>query len=128
MEKNPNYPDSNSKNIYSQLDISDYQNLDSITLSRMNGTGGYVYIDNVQVLIVGQDLAVHISSVAGASIRLNQQNGIRFYTNVDKEKIAKLRADGATVEIGTLIAPVDLLNGKELSFESESYINVPYKS
>ena len=128
MEKNPNYPTSNSKNIYTRLDISDYQNLDSVTLSRMNGTGGYVYIDNVQVLIVGQDLAVDVSSVAGASIRLSTQNGIRFYTNVDKEKIAKLRADGATVEIGTLIAPIDLLNGKELTFESGSYINVPYQS
>ena len=70
---------------------------------------------------------------AGASIRMNQVNGIRFYTTVDKEKIAQLKADGAEVEMGTLIAPKDLLSDTELTLdlaelETPKAVNVKYQA
>lgn len=74
--------------------------------------------------------AVDVSAVLGASIRLNEKNGIRFYTNVDKEKIASLKADGYTVELGTLISPADLVTDGELTFDLETnkYIDVKFTS
>lgn len=68
--------------------------------------------------------------VSGASIRLNEANGIRFYTDVDKEKISELRSQGYTVELGTLIAPKDLIADKDLTFDidSSNYVDVKFKS
>ena len=48
MEKNPNFT-SNNKNIYTQVDGSDFSNVDTISFSTMNGVKK-VYIDNVQIL------------------------------------------------------------------------------
>ena len=66
----------------------------------------------------------------GAAIRLNEQKGIRFVTKLDSDKIAELRAEGATVEYGTLIAPKDLLDGADLTFglDASKYVDVPYKA
>ena len=66
----------------------------------------------------------------GASIRLNSVSGIRFYTNVNKEKISELRAQGYTVELGTLISPKDLIGDNELTFDLDStdYVDVPFES
>ncbi len=69
-----------------------------------------------------------VSMKAGASIRLNNQNGIRFYTTVDTEKLAELKAvEGNTVELGTLIAPADLVTD-ELTHEigKANFIDVKY--
>lgn len=68
--------------------------------------------------------AVNVMMNYGASIRLNNKNGIRFYTSVDQERIAKLQASGATVELGTIIAPADLISG-EFTHEDEN-IDVKY--
>lgn len=67
---------------------------------------------------------------SGASIRLGKVNGIRFYTNVDTKKIEELKADGATVEMGTLIAPKDLLGDEELTLDLDAskYVDVAYKA
>ena len=78
-------------------------------------------------------LAVNVSTDVKASIRMNQVNGIRFYTTVDQEKIAALEADGATVELGTLIAPKDLLDGTELTLDlaelaTPKAVNVKYQA
>ena len=78
-------------------------------------------------------LAVNVSTDVKASIRMNQVNGIRFYTTVDADKIATLEADGATVEMGTLIAPKDLLDGTELTLdlaglETPKAVNVKYQA
>ncbi|MGN0114119.1 MAG: hypothetical protein ACI396_02205, partial [Acutalibacteraceae bacterium] len=66
----------------------------------------------------------------GASIRLNSVSGIRFYTNVNKETISELKAQGYTVELGTLISPKDLIGDKELTFDLDSfdYVDVPFES
>ena len=64
----------------------------------------------------------------GASMRINNKTGIRFYTNVDTAKIAELLADGATISIGTLIAPENLLNGNELKLDipETNRVNIPF--
>lgn len=71
-----------------------------------------------------------ISMVKGASIRLNSSSGIRFYTMFDSAKIAELKAEGATVELGTLIAPKDLLGDDDLTFDlaESKYIDVKYEA
>lgn len=75
-------------------------------------------------------LEVTSSMLEGAEIRLSEVKGIRFVTKLDATKIADLRAEGATVEYGTLIAPENLLNGAELTFDLDEskYVDVPYKS
>lgn len=80
------------------------------------------YVDDASLtkVISENPLKVDIQMQSGASIRLNNKNGIRFYTTVDTEKIALLKADGATVEMGTIIAPADLLDGEELTLETDS--------
>lgn len=74
------------------------------------------------------ETVIDLSMKAGASIRLNNQNGIRFYTTVDTEKLAELKAvEGNTVELGTLIAPADLVTD-ELTHEigEANFIDVKY--
>lgn len=75
-----------------------------------------------------ETLSVNLVMASGASIRLNNKNGIRFYTNVDENKIAQLKNQGATVEMGTLIAPKDLLDNNDLTFDlsPEKYLDVKY--
>ncbi|MGN0174064.1 MAG: hypothetical protein ACI39F_06455, partial [Acutalibacteraceae bacterium] len=76
------------------------------------------------------DPNVDCSMVSGASIRLGDINGIRFYTTVDTAKIAALRSAGYTVELGTLIAPADNIQDTELSFNLEAgkYVDVKFNS
>lgn len=77
---------------------------------------------------VEPDLSVEANMVSGAAIRLTNVNGLRFYTLFDSAKIAELQALGATVELGTLIAPKDLLGKGDLTFESSKYIDVKYQA
>lgn len=82
------------------------------------------------VEFTGVDLS--FSMVLGASIRLNEATGIRFYSAVDTDLIDRLRAKGATVEMGTLIAPTDIIGEKdftkEIGTESTDYTDVKYTS
>ena len=65
----------------------------------------------------------------GASIRLGEVNGIRFYLTTDIAKIKELQSQGATVEVGTLIAPVDLIKAEsDFVLGSETVANVPYNT
>ncbi len=78
-------------------------------------------------------LEVETTMESGAAIRLGEVNGIRFYTKVDQEKIAKLIEEGATVEMGTLIAPKDLIGETELTLdlakkEVKKAIDVKYQA
>lgn len=76
------------------------------------------------------DLTIDMTTLSGASIRLNNKTGLRFYTNVDKSKISTLRSNGYTVELGTLIAPYDLVRKQEINFDlpNSSYVDVKYLS
>lgn len=75
--------------------------------------------------------AVPIDVENGAALRLGTVNGIRFYVDTDIEYIKQLESMGATVEIGTLIAPLDKvceLGGFTLESVGSNCINVPYKT
>lgn len=78
--------------------------------------------------VLRDPLYVETNMKKGAAIRLNNKAGIRFYTQVDTNAIDALVADGATVELGTLIAPADLIEGRNLTFELDEsdYIDVKY--
>ena len=69
-----------------------------------------------------------ISTVDGASIRLGVNSGLRFYTSVDFEALEALNTNDDAVELGTLIAPSDLLGDDELTFDLDesNYIDVKY--
>lgn len=73
-------------------------------------------------------LYVETTMKKGASIRLSSKNGIRFHTQVDTQAIDSLISEGATVECGTLIAPEDLIEGQELTFDLPigKYVDVQY--
>lgn len=82
------------------------------------------------VEFTGVDLS--FSMVLGASIRFNEVTGIRFYSAVDTDLIDALRAKGATVEMGTLISPMDIIGErdftKEIGIEETEYVDVKYTS
>lgn len=97
---------------------------------KKDADGQNFYIDDIQM--IKKKTSAKISSAikmeTGAAIRLNEQNGIRFYTSVDTEKLSDLKSEGYSVELGTLISPVDLLGADELTLDIDKnkYINIPY--
>lgn len=65
-----------------------------------------------------------------ASIRLNEKNGIRFYTTIDSEAIDFLNTANETVEYGTLIGPEYLVDGV-LDYDdvnNENAVDVKFES
>ena len=99
-------------------------------------SSGLIYLNSLKFTKTAdyssEDTSLEVKSTmeSGAAIRLGEVNGIRFYTTVDTAKIAELKADGATVEMGTLIAPKDLLGNDELTFNLDAgkYVDVAYKA
>lgn len=79
-------------------------------------------------LIPNDTRKVDISMSDGASIRLGDVNGLRFYTDIDIDKVNSLINDGYTVEVGTLIAPIDIATSyKDMVLENSSnLVNVKY--
>ncbi len=63
---------------------------------------------------------VSIQALSGAALRLVRtgKNGVRFYTKVDAERVKKMQEKGYEIELGTIISSLDLLEDKELTFES----------
>ncbi len=78
----------------------------------------------------GSDISIDMTTLEGASIRLNDKTGLRFYTEVDRQKIAELRDEGYTVELGTLIAPYDIIRRQDLTFDLDEgyFVDVKYQS
>ena len=76
--------------------------------------------------------AVDITMQEGAALRLNEVNGIRFYTVVDEEteeQINNLIKAGYEVEMGTLIYPKGLLGSNELTHElGDNILDVKYQA
>ena len=71
----------------------------------------------------------------GASMRLNNASGLRFYTNIDTNKLDAVRSaaandDNMTVELGTLIGPQDLIGDELLldDVDTRSAVKVNYTS
>ena len=83
--------------------------------------GNEKYNDVRKVIVIDYvepDFNVDINTLEGASIRLNNPTGIRFYSTLDTEKIEELFAHGATVEAGTLIGPADM-NDEPMTLETD---------
>ncbi len=69
-----------------------------------------------------------LQMLKGASIRLGDVSGMRFFTVADPDMLDKLPA-GTVVSKGTLITPVDLLGGEELTLDSTCQkLNILYQS
>ena len=68
---------------------------------------GIVYLDDITIHEYEETDSV--ATEDRASIRLNEVNGMRFYSFVDKTALEAL-ADGADYTAGTLIAPKDILD------------------
>ncbi len=79
---------------------------------------------------LNENLSLDLNTLKGASIRLNDKTGLRFYTEVDQDEVGRLRNLGCTVELGTLIAPKDNLSGKDLTFDLDEgkFVSVKYES
>ena len=78
-------------------------------------------------------LYVDLSMRKGASMRLNEQTGLRFYTNLDENQISSIETLGATVEMGTIIAHKNNIKGYDVTLETPetvngklTYLTVPY--
>ena len=68
-----------------------------------------------------------VATVGGASIRLGDVNGVRFYTTVDEEALSTLVGD-KDYEIGTIIAPADSLGDDNELTVDDRCIVVAYKA
>lgn len=85
-----------------------------------------------EIITVDKDMSftsysLNLTMQACASIRLNEKNGLRFYTDVNIDVMNSLASSGATVAQGTLITPADLLGETELTFENDvKKIDVAY--
>ncbi len=76
-----------------------------------------------------ESLYLDLSMETGASFRLANPTGIRFYTSIDKDQLAILENYGATVELGTLITPTDLLGSEDLTFDmSKLFVDVKFNT
>jgi len=73
-----------------------------------------IKVTNTEVDGLTTDL---ISTDDGASIRLNEVNGMRFYATVDEAVLLEL-VDGKEYEVGTIIAPKDTV-GEYLTIEDD---------
>lgn len=87
----------------------------------------YILVDDITLSEKSESSdKIEVSMQSGASIRLNSKKGIRFYTTVNTAQIAKLRAEGKTVTLGTIIAPEDLIEG-EFTHE-DAHVDVKYEA
>ena len=117
-----------TKGIYSSCDYT----IDNGATSIPSGTSPIDVKDCIFKNIPSDETLMSVSALMekGASIRLGEYNGIRFYTTVDKDKIEQLKLDGYTIQMGTLIAPADLLENNELTFnlDKTKFVDVKYTS
>ena len=117
---------------------------DTFTLPTSTATGFIGYFDGEKLYDAGTSIEIEknysfttiavgeVKMSEGASMRLKTQSGIRFYTNIDTEKIDAIRNLGITVELGTLIGPRYKSNDTfgDLTFDTDSIYkaDVEYKS
>ena len=91
-------------------------------------SNGSMYIEALILVKIGEvetdgQITSALSTMSGASIRLGDVNGMRFYTSVDETALAALVGD-KEYEIGTIIAPKDKI-GEHLTVE-DSVAKVVY--
>lgn len=109
----------------------------SVTLYDTRMTSGYTaaqfleFLNNktINPMITSEgSINLDLSMRKGASIRLGDKTGIRFYTNVNKSQLEQLKQNGYTVELGTIISPKDLLKTNDLTLNFTDIVNVPFTS
>ncbi len=118
--------------VYSSTGWGDY-----LALPESSATGFVSYTDGTNLYQPGDLICIKenlnltilstgdISMQKGAAIRFNQVTGLRFTTKLDVQNVDLLKSAGYTVTLGTLIAPIDLLDSAEsLTFDSEKYLDV----
>ena len=94
---------------------------------------GTFYDSNDSIEVYGdmsfESLYLDLSMETGASFRLANPTGLRFYTTINKEQLSVLENYGATVQLGTLIAPADYLDSEELTFDlSKLFVDVKFNT
>lgn len=95
--------------------------------------GTNFYDENEKVDVTGDTTFTSVAigklqMLDGASIRLGNVSGMRFYTKVDTDLLEALPA-GAVVTKGTLITPVDLLGDEDLTLDAScDKLNIAYKA
>ncbi|MGN0174259.1 MAG: hypothetical protein ACI39F_07440, partial [Acutalibacteraceae bacterium] len=95
-------------------------------------SGKNVYLNSLTLTKTADyttELTSAVATEASASIRLNEQNGIRFYTTVDEEALEALTS-GVDYEIGTIVAPANALGSYgELTHEigDANYAEIKYE-
>ena len=65
-----------------------------------------------------------VEMLEGAAMRYTDGTGIRFYTDVDTDKIDALIAAGYTVTAGTLISPEDVVGVYDLNYSNYQIGNI----
>ena len=107
----------------------DYSGVDKVYKTYIANIAANATINGKVISEPSDPFEVTSTMLDGAAIRLNEAKGIRFVTKLDFAKITELRASGATVEYGTLIAPKDLLDGADLTFglDASKYVDVKYE-
>lgn len=76
---------------------------------------------------VSYDLGLSMKN--GAMLRLNEVSGIRFCTNIDVNTIEQLKQGGASVQLGTLIAPADrITNSLDFNMQNNDFLDVKFNS
>ena len=131
------------------IDGENKGNFSSYTFPASTAAGFIAYTDGTNYYAAGDTVTITeakdfttvsygaLTMEAGASIRLGAVNGMRFYTPISAAKIAELTGMGATVELGTLIAPKDLVesgltfdlpeaNFADVKFEATTYFEDKY--
>lgn len=112
----------------SQFDLP--MNEDADFVGYFDGTNFYNSSESITVNepMIISSVSFTLSMESGASIRYSDPTGMRFYTNLDKDTLAWLEESGATVQLGTIISPADLLGTENLSLDmSAKYIDVPFE-
>lgn len=96
---------------------------------------GTKFYDSGETIIVNESISLNsvyltISMKNGASIRYTNPTGIRFYSTINKEQLTNLEDLGASVQLGTMIAPKDLLSSNDLDFNlaADSFVKIPYNT
>ncbi len=102
----------------------------TIAMTITTTTSGSLYLNALQLEKIGDYVAPVVDSyenIAGttsvtAQLRIGNVNGIRFITNVDADLVAQAEAEGYTVTMGTLIAP---LASGELTLDTNPVLDIP---
>lgn len=112
---------------------------EEFTLPTSSNSHAVAYTDGERYYAIGEKLTVtedmrltavtlDISMKSGASIRLDLYGGIRFYTDVDIDRVIALEAAGITVEQGTLIIAKDLTETTDITHSTDSVSDVKYEA